>query len=299
MSEKRKEIDIFGMHGIGYTKLLEEISENLNETKFHIFSEQYLSEVIKENSKRGRQLYCIDILENVRVSAITGLLRSFRWLQGMNEAYSSSNYLAFCATFRGFMLSAADCYYSLSPIPRTISENAKMLQEMLGGNDNSKVLTFYDLKPLENLFEHFLLARKQKRDETLDVNQQAKSDAEYVKKLQGANTGLYCDCYYELCEITHPASSSVLYLVEMNETDGNFLRFDADHKYIISFCQKYSTIIPRLFETAFNGGLFILGLMNLMNNEVLATPAVNSKNFGSMPKWNEFKANVENAFSTA
>lgn len=296
MNEKN---NVFEKLSAAYTPILKDFSQSSNRTRFHIFSADYIVESMKQNYQEGNYLYCIDALENTRLAAATGLLRSYRWLQGMNEACSNSNYTIFCAGFRGFLLSAADNRHSLSRIPGTLADNANLLHKLLSKNADDK--TIYSLEVLESIFEHFLLARKQRVGESLDPSHRAKQDAEYIREWQGGSAGQICDCYAELCEITHPASASVFSFIEENLTDfnketGTFLRTDLDSTLISDFCQKYSPVIAKVFETAFNPSLLSLGLLNLTRNDFLFTPAINSFNLDFMPKWTEYKTTIVNAF---
>lgn len=296
MKEKN---NIFEKHSVVYTPMLTNFSQNSDKTRFHIFSAEYIVESMKQNYQEGNYFYCVDALENTRLSAATGLLRSYRWLQGINEAYFSSNYIIFCAGLRGFLLSAADNRHSLSRIPGTLADNANLLHKLLSKNADDK--TLYSLEALESIFEHFLLARKQRAGESLSPDHRAKQDAEYIREWQGGNSGQICDCYAELCEITHPASASVFSFIEENLTDSNketgtFLRSKLDSTLIADFCQKYSNVIPKVFETAFNPSLLALGLLNLMKDDFLFTSAINSYDLNFMPKWVEYKTAIVSAF---
>ncbi len=286
-----------------FTPIVSKISLESNGIRFHLFSPEAINCFADEDRILGRYWYCINVLEKCRLSSITGLLRSYKWLEGINKSYEKPNYMVFCGSLRGFLLSAADNKYSLSRLPSSIANNNEQISEyLLKFKEENKVFSFHSMDVFEDIVEHFLGARDRRYIANGNLNLIAKSDKEYVKILQDGDSGDICDLYSELCEITHPASASLFGYIRQNLKDnsdesGTFLNSESDKELILNLCQKYSSVFKKIFESAFNPSLFTIGLLNLMNIDELKTLSLSTQDLNYSNKWKDYSEKIKKSFS--
>lgn len=283
-----KELSVFGPTGITYMEILKGLHDEWSKTPLYFSSDTHLKE--QEPAEKIR-LSTLNVLENIRLSAMISLLRNFRWLQGINSATVSGNYLVFCGAFRGFLLAAADTWFSMKDFSYSLANSAEVFYKQLTKNSGIQVALFEEW---EKTFQHFLLAKKENTSRHLI----AKSDASYIRKLgEGRNDNLIYECYSELCEITHPASSSLSLFYLFDENKGTEIKTDNDANYINSFCEKYKDIIPVILSRGINPSLLALGSVNLMASRTsIVCPGIEKIRLSAIKGWEQDKAKIKNYF---
>lgn len=254
---------------------------------------QYI-QLAQNDPAEGLRVYWIEILERAHMTAATSLLRSGRWLSGIHDSYYAGNYHLFCAAYRGLIESASDSYFTLSAVPRTLSDLAQWINRALNKTAGEN---FFISQELENILIHYTHARKIKKGEDVPDSHRAKHVRDYLDQISHCDDGKLQECYAELCETTHPASDSVKMFFR-HDSETLILANDLDQFHLDSFCQKYVAAVPNLLALAVNPCILTLAVLNLMHIDSLRTPAINTLDLSSMNSWQELERRVKNAFKS-
>jgi hypothetical protein len=138
--------------------------------------------------------YWYEILMRSHLTAITSILRSRRWIDGVVSAAMSKNLLSFAATLRGLIESAADTQTALMSIPSTLARDHSMINSALLGKAD---MAFVAPKLGESLI-HYAYARKIQKGEIAPDSHHARQIREYVEILEKGQVPRVIDCYAAL-----------------------------------------------------------------------------------------------------
>jgi hypothetical protein len=242
-------------------------------------------ERLTEVGERMR-IYWFEILERAHFGAITALIRLERWLDAMRGAAESENFLGFASSVRGLVESAADTRYALGDVPRALAATFRYADGAVHGKATAVVLA----PDLENDLIHFSHGRKLASGEEAPESHTARCMKEYLKALQGASTGPLHDCYAELCNITHPAAHSVLYLLEKKASGAISFRSDADDVAIRDLCARSRSVIAYAVSEAVTYPLVILRILNRFALPELRMVEAEEISLEHVRVWNEAEA---------
>jgi hypothetical protein len=229
------------------------------------------------------RIYWYEILERAHFGAIASLARAEAWIRAMDAAATSENFLAFAASFRGLIEATADARFALGDVPMELATTFRLAHDAVSGKAKLMALA----PDLENDLIHFSHARKSKRNESSPETHAAKAMREYLQALQGAPTGPLFTCYEELCNITHPAAHSVLYLVE-KATDGSLVFSPrADERAIVDLCARAGTVVTFCVSESLFCPTIILRIINRFGLRALQTPAADAVPLDEVPLWRD------------
>jgi len=129
---------------------------NLSE---HIGVEIYkLEKVEKKGAIQNRELllrYLANTLAHARIVAVSGLMRSRLWTEGVLREGLSVNALAWASCMRALIESAGDVSHSLLPISVVLAKNHGKIREALSGQSTPP---FAFATEVNSLFQHFTFA---------------------------------------------------------------------------------------------------------------------------------------------
>jgi hypothetical protein len=237
---------------------------------------------IADPQERSR-IYWYEILERAHFGATASLIRLDRWLQAMDAAATAENFLAFAASFRGLIESTADARFALGDVPIGIASTFRLAQDAL----LRKAKVFALAKDLEDDLIHFSHARKLKKDEPSPDTHSAKTMREYLEKLQRAPTGPLFKCYEELCNVTHPAATSVLYLLDKADDGALVFSPRADERSIVDLCNRGGTVVTFCVSEGLMLPIVILRILNRFELAELRTPGVEGIVMDDIALWRE------------
>lgn len=248
-------------------------------------SAQY--QALNDPQERMR-VYWFEILERARCSAIAALLRLERWLAAMSLTAESENFIAFAASFRGLLESAADTRFALGDVPKALAATFSYAHDAVWGKSRMMVLA----PDLENDLIHFSHGRKLKKTESAPESHAAKTMREYLDSLQGASSGPLHVCYEELCNITHPAADSVLYLLEKRNNGSLAFAKRPDEQAISDLCTRGSTVVTFCVSESLIYPAVILRVINRFGLPELRTAAAEDVPLEHVPLWRDLESQL-------
>ena len=288
--KSKSETLLFGKNGEVFIPLIRNVLSEIHPYEYEFMDINEFELLGKTQPSKAQKVYWREILMRAHFTAIISLLRSIRWLDGAINAYESTNYLSFTSAIRGFLESAADSFYSLSNVNLTLAENFANIESALLEKVSTK--EFFSSKELEDILIHFSHARFIKKGENFPDSHNAKRMSDYIKKMENQNSDVTIgDCYYELCESTHPASQSVYCFTEVkNEVSQKYaISQTSDKEFIESFCKRYEKVFNSLFQYQFNAALFALRVINSFSIDEYKTPIVDQISFDNIKGWEKLK----------
>jgi hypothetical protein len=277
---------IFGPAARNYVEPLRALCLELSGTRYHFLDNTEFQAVMVADSAKGAAIYWHEILGRSHLAASVGIARSLAWIRGMITAHESENLLAFSATFRGLLESAADTYYTVRHVPQTLAQLSEQIVRALNGKMCDQVLVCSEL---EDALVHFSHARKTTKSEKAFENQRAKTAQQYLQLLEAADISQVKECYGELCEYSHASARSVAYL--MKELEPTFLEFDcsADITFISDMCRRYNSMMMPLLMFAFNGCLVTLKVLNHFPAREFHSMCIQNWNLDAIGSWRKCK----------
>jgi hypothetical protein len=240
---------------------------------------------LSEFEERSR-VYWYEILERAHCLAIAAIVRADRWLSSLIMAAEAENFPAFAASFRGLLESAADTRFSLGDVPKGLATAFPHAREAVSGKATRPTLA----PDLENALIHFSHGRKVDKGECAPGVHAAKTMREYLSALQGATTGPLFSCYEELCNATHPAADSILYLLEERGDGALVFAERPDEKAITHLCDRGGAVVQLCVRESLVYPLMILRVVNRFELPELLTPGVEHISLNEVPLWREIEA---------
>ena len=261
-----------------YRRIRQEICNNKYQYIFYS-NEGFISEALKNGPGWTNQYYCMEILQRIYLASLTGYFRQQKWLDGVCSGVSTNNYILFCSSIRGFLEAATDYYDALECIPLTLAENFKLMSKAVKGEITDSIIGFEEL---ENILLHFQEASRQSQEAGRIYS--PKSAKAYMESKNLKSLNLY-ECYGDLCEVTHPANSSLnLFL---NADDYIYTFADQDTKLMQSFVDKYSKPLSDLYMRVENICVITLQVLNLFQIEMYYSQAAASLNTENLKIWDK------------
>jgi hypothetical protein len=241
------------------------------------------------NPAAGASIYWFEILGRAYLASASGLMRTLRWLEGIESSITRNNLLSFAATLRGLLESAADQCYSLKAVPKTLAENFGLIMEQL--YCKSSVETVFVCEELENLLIHFYHARKISKRDDAESQHFALTSADYLASLQGGRSGPVFDLYARLCELSHPTMGSLTPFVDEDPEGGYLIKAPNDKQAIRELCATHAESILRM-TAGVNCCLLTLRVLNEFPVEDLHTDA---KDLAlDIPGWSMLENMIDN-----
>ena len=191
-------------------------------------------------------------------------MRNWRWMDVIAVRIEHENFFRFAAGFRGLIESASDSYYTLGGVPLTLADSFEIVKKALEHHGGHVITTS---KELEDRLIHFVHARKLRGNEKKEnpASHNALFVNEYLEPLEKSCPSVR-ECYDWLCGLTHPASSSVMFVVtpdddltnwkldriEKDEMIEAVFLGDTDQMWMDAFSKKYQELAINLLILALN-----------------------------------------------
>ena len=246
--------------------------------------EEY-EDLLERDLGEAMRVYWTETLGRAHLASATAILRSRRWLSGVEQASAENNLLLFAAALRGLMESAADASTALIGTPLTLAHRHSSISECLEGRARSRL----ESSEVEDELIHYSHARRLSRSERANApsSHKARQVQEYLKIFGDLNAENVRRCYSDLCDLTHPGASSVTMWLDTDDPTGSQFRLSTrqDQAFIADFLQRYPTIPLELLMFAFNGPVITLNVLNYFPIEDLHTPKLLNWHLDGIPAW--------------
>lgn len=218
--DRDAELAVFGAHG---PLLLNTVRVVVRAMEHAPVRYQYLSleeheALFMTDATEGVRVQIRELLYHAHFAAVATLVRAYRWAEGCIAAYSNNLFLPFCASARGLLEATGDSYDGLPRVPLALAEQKANIRKALEGTWPPLHLNYKDI---EDVLLHFAHARRVDRKQKAGAPEyvEAKLPSTYTKPLEDFPPGGFYEWYQELCELAHPASDSVCYML-VPESEG-------------------------------------------------------------------------------
>lgn len=296
--------NIFGNVGFNRINYMGDLASRLPIYTYKFMGiEEYKAELLN-NFDEGSKVYWLELLERAHWASITTIYRTLGWASGTANAYLDSNYLLFCAGFRGFLESSVDSFYSLINVPESFAKLFSQIKSILNGIRPKEMILYENL---EDFLIHFTYARNPKNVK----NDAAQTGLEYPPSHYAETIRTYINgfdkhkdelhkCYSELCEITHPSMRSVfMYVAESNDNYKTLrVRNNFNEVLILDFCSRYKELAEYLASILFNTTMITLKVINAFDIPEIETPYVDHLNFSHIELWKDIKKSISESNQT-
>ena len=230
----------------------------------------------------GMRTYWMEVLYRCHLSAVVSILRTRHWFCAVSDAIDRNNALAFAASFRGCMESAADSATSLRVVPLTLSRLHGDIEQALAGNLDDVLVC----SELEDELIHFSDARYVPRKERSEApaSHVARSTQAYLKILSAGRVPKVEELYRTVCDLTHPAASSVRIWLNVGPSFAT-LCAGQDRAVIRSVVQSNPRFLLELAQFGFNPAVLTLRLLNEFSLHELHTPSLDKWRLDDLDGW--------------
>jgi len=113
--------------------------------------------------------------------------------------------------------------------------------------------------------------------------------AEYLASIEVQPDGPIHQCYAALCNITHPAADTVLYLLEKDHTGAILFRDRPDEDAITELCEGGRTVAAYALSESLILPAMILRVLNHYGLPAFHTQAIDTLGFSEIPTWKEIE----------
>ena len=175
----------------------------------------------------------------------------------------AENVLGYSASVRGFLEGAADAFDVMSALPNSIAKAAPYWFIALHdpatlGNHAAA------FGSLEDKLIHYAYAGNVPRGTVPLPQHTKKSNAEYIRTIEAFGVPGAKELYAECCELTHPASPSVMCFLDQAATEIIF-NPDRDAMLIEEFHERHGEKILLLAQCSLNPAFVSLALLSRLN----------------------------------
>jgi hypothetical protein len=197
----------FGPFAVSTWKLLPSIEAATRTQTYTFMNLEAYQALVRERPEHAQAIYWREMIMRIHLACCASLLRHGEWLNALLIAIEGNCLFGTYAACRGFLESAADSFYSLGPVPKTLAPSLKFIRERIKEKPTDTVVIS---KELEDRLIHFSHGRKLQRGEIADPVHAAKQIRDYLDGLKHAGISDVHAFYGELCSITHPSAESVV-----------------------------------------------------------------------------------------
>jgi hypothetical protein len=197
----------FGAYAMPVWTLLASIEAATEGQSYSVVDTPVYDELVRNNPKEAMAIYWREMLFRIHFASCSSIRRHADWLRSTFAAVESDRLFGAYASYRGFLESAADSFYSLGPVAKTIGPHVAAIRSRLREKPTDTLIISEDL---ENRLIHFSHARSLQRGESADPVHAAKKMRQYLDGLRGAGVQDVHTLYSDLCELTHPSAYSAV-----------------------------------------------------------------------------------------
>lgn len=272
---------MFGQVGNLYLEVIEKLPIAVFRKRYTFTDNDEFRKIMASDLPRGQKIYWYEILMRSHMTAATAILRSKRWINGIVSSAKTSNLLAFAATLRGLIESAADTHTALLNVPATLARDHSMITTALVG----KADKVFIVEELEDYLIHYSHARKTKKSEVVPDSHRAQQIRDYIAILEKGEAHRVVECYSQLCDLTHPGASSVWMWLNAESDLEIELETRQEQAVINWFLTEYETLYADLFMFAFNMPIVTLAVLNYFPITEFHTPELKDWNLSDIRAW--------------
>jgi hypothetical protein len=231
--------------------LLAPIEEATKRQTYTFMDLESFNETVRRRPEDAQAIYWREMILRIHLASCSSVRRHGEWLKSLILAVEKDCLLGAYASYRGFLESAADSFYSLGPVPKAI---ARALPSIISRLKQRPTDTVFLSKEMEDRLIHFSHGRTLKRGESADPVHAAKQIREYLDGLKGAGVKDVHILYSELCAFTHPSAESVAiwYEGEKSESDIVWRRHTfAPRTLFLEFLDRWRATSEGVINAAF------------------------------------------------
>jgi hypothetical protein len=280
--------ELFGRAGEVFHDLIESLAAVLPGAHYTFMAPEEYQEVLRRSPGEGMRIYWTEILSRAHWAAASNIMRHKRWHEACLALYEPRpNYLGFAAALRGLLEAAADAYYSLRGVPLTLAEHHVMIRAALSGTTTRFALS----EELENALLHFQFARRLTKGNPAPESHKAFTADIYLRAADGPGRTNMKDLYAELCEVVHPAATSLLWMASpAGSPDDATLTSGNDKEWILSLCRRHASAIDALHMQSVNASILIFKVLNRFPLPPLNVPAVDRISMAEVRMWSKIES---------
>lgn len=276
-----------------YVEMIDSLGLGRLKTRYTFTDVEEYQGLLRRNVSEGMRVYWTEMLGRAHLAAVTAILRSRHWLSAVLTASVDKNLLAFAATYRGLMESAADAGTALSRIPLMLAHYHPSISESLSGD----ATVISGSKEMEDELIHYSHGRYiQKSDKaSFPLSHEARPTQKYLQVFESRGSDEIARCYRFLCDLTHPGAPSVYMWLAAMDTKGSVFTISAgqDELGILAFLEEYEGVLLQLLAFAFTAPMLVLRMLNYFSIEELRTPDLSSWYLDNIPLWTKCRSALE------
>jgi hypothetical protein len=283
---------LFGDGGRSYGRSINLIAEELANEQYQ-FEDNAVFIVKSLDPESGRayagRIYWREILFRAHMASVASIFRTTRWIDSAVNEYSSGNLFGWASACRALIESSGDIGHSLFKVAPTIAKHHRDIAVEISGKGAGPSSSS---QALEDTLIHFSHARKIGNSE-IDPpkSHRALQTREYVKFIEEMKVEGAVDLYAELCEIVHPAASSVavMFVVENGKWSVNF---NAEKARLNQLVASSAPVLSNVLMAAYNPPLLILRVLHNFNL-FKKIAGLRKVQFDNIPVWKEIQRDLK------
>lgn len=236
-----------------------------------------------------RKIYWTEMLVRAHMASVAGIMRTTRWVDAVVREHEAGNLYGWASCCRSLIEAAGDNAISLSPVPLTLAELHPTIRAHLRG-DTSLPMTIS--KEIEDTLIHFTHARKIRKSDTAPDSHKAKQSSEYVQYIEKMNISGAADFYALLCELVHPASTSVEILFGADE-NAWFVDRGMEGRFLSKLTESKRDLMADIVAASLNAPVLILKVLHKFEL-FQKIDILRSYNFSQIPIWSRIEKALRN-----
>jgi hypothetical protein len=232
----------------------------------------------------ARQTYWSEMLARAHMTSVAAIFRTTRWADSIVREYGAGNLFGWASASRSLIEAAGDIAFSLSDVPLTLASLNRAIIEQLSSKLPVPSLI---ARELEDALIHFSHARKISKTEGAPVSHKARQSAEYVGYIEKMNIDGARDLYSLLCELVHPAASSVEVLFS---GDGRSWAASTSNEQIKlnALVKKNREIMGGILQASYNPPIITLRVLHRFDR-FTQIPSLKRWRFDDVPIWRKIE----------
>lgn len=272
--------ELFGQSAV-YVEVLHHLSRAVQAPRRYTFMDTNEFERRAESSgpRWINQVYWKEMLMRAHWAGSTSACRHHRWLHGALTAAQSPNFLTFAASLRGLVEACADSYTSLSAIALTLGENYTKIRKAIAGCLDSLHVS----QEIEDELIHFQFAGEHKAANLPSVYH-SKKTRDYIQNIAGGEQDVI-SLYRSLCGLTHPADTSLSWLVDRPDPSSVAFPGLGDWNAIKELCGQYRLAIGIVLQRGVNSDIILLKTLNEFQWPLVRTSYIDTLRLPETPAW--------------
>lgn len=281
-------ISVFGSPATIYGSLINDISPFLTRERYHfedldVFESKALDPFSGE--AYSRRVYWSEMLARAHMASVASIFRTTRWAESAVREYSAGNLFGWASSCRSLIEAAGDSAMSLSAVPLTLAQQNRKIRGQISGKYSGPTTVSQELE--ESLI-HFTHARKVQKNEEAPPSHKARQSADYVKYLEAMEIKGAYKTYSFLCELVHPASTSVATLFRSEDHGWTFSPGNEQHA-LRELAENNKELFGDVLSAAYNPPILILKVLHKFDL-FSKIDKLRAYRFDHVPIWNRIEA---------